>query len=633
MLDLCAITGDLKIISPSNTRKHSKECRRSDVYMRVEGDVPVDSFLYADPDVTLICRADLLDPASQSTMNVASHLCGLYREQGDGFVNTLSGTFAIILYDHRHRTLKAWTDHFGAERLVYGECDESLLVATDIRSILAATGRKRISPSAIQEYLLYTCIPTPRTIYEGISKIPPGHQLVSRPTITTRSYWDIRYTEDDPQRSESAWANWTRDAVRSAVANGLNNLSASRTGCFLSGGTDSSSVTGFVKSLTGEPPHTFSIGFDDPRYNEIRYARIAARHFSTNYHEYFVTPQDILDVVERAAKAYDEPFGNSSIVPTYHCARLAAEHGMTHLLAGDGGDELFGGNDRYAHDRIFQQYRRIPLPLRRFIIERAALPAAQWTGLRIAKLGSNYVRRCNVPLPDRYFSYSIVCSMPGQDLFESDFATTLQGHNPLAPARAHFNDAPAQDELNRWLYLDLKITIADNDLRKVMTMSKLAGVTPRFPFLNPTLAEFTARIPPDLKVRGRRLRYIFKKAMQEILPDPIIKKTKHGFGLPYSVWLADSKRLRDFTFDVLGSARCRERGYFRSGLFDWLWSQYQSVHRGYYGDILWLLLMLELWHVNHSDVDLAQDRSPNSCEAAVWTADNVNPPLPASQLN
>jgi asparagine synthase (glutamine-hydrolysing) len=171
----------------------------------------------------------------------------------------------------------------------------------------------------------------------------------------------------------------------------------------------------------------------------------------------------------------------------------------------------------------------------------------------------------------------------------------------MAASRNHFYDAPAQSDLNRWLYLDLKMTIGDNDLRKVMTMSRLGGITPRFPLLDPALAVFTGRIPSNLKVRGTRLRYLFKKAMADVLPNDILTKTKHGFGLPYSVWLGDSKLLRDFTFDLLGSTRCTQRGYFRHGLLDRMWSQYESVHRGYYGEILWVLLMLELWHVKHVD--------------------------------
>src|SRR5437762_936226 len=276
-----------------------------------------------------------------------------------------------------------------------------------------------------------------------------------------------------------------------------------------------------------QPAHTFSIGFDDPRYNEIEYARVTAAHYKSRHHEYFVTPDDILKLIERAVPAFDEPFGNSSVIPTYYCARLAAENGVTHLLAGDGGDELFGGNSRYADDRVFQQYHSIPLWVRRFCIEPAVSAGLSWTRLRFFDLASRYIRRSNINVPDRLFSYCLLSTVPGTDLFTGDFMAALYGHDPLTPARKHFQSAPAQNDLNRWLYLDMKMTIADNDLRKVAVMSRLAGVRARYPMLEPALAEFTGTIPTHLKVRKSQLRYLFKKAMSGILPPEIISKSKH----------------------------------------------------------------------------------------------------------
>jgi asparagine synthase (glutamine-hydrolysing) len=235
---------------------------------------------------------------------------------------------------------------------------------------------------------------------------------------------------------------------------------------------------------------------------------------------------------------------------------------------------------------------------------------------RLSRRASSYIRRSSIPAPDRYFSYSLISSAPRAQLFTTDFAAIVHDHDSLEPARRHFRNARAQTDLNRWLYLDLKITISDNDVRKVTGMSRLAGVETRYPLLSPDLAEFTARIPAGLKVKRTRLRYLFKRAVRNLLPAETIKKTKHGFGLPFSVWLGDHQKLRDFTFDVLGSARCQQRGYFRPGLLSWLWSQYESVHRGYYGEILWTWMMLELWHVMHGDKHLGRPQlTPALCIA------------------
>jgi asparagine synthase (glutamine-hydrolysing) len=570
------------------------------------GDEPLEPFIYDSPEISVICRADLLvrdsrangDPSAAPAQSIAQ----MYAREGDAFVKQLRGTFAVILYDHKLRAMKAWTDHFAAEKLVFTNGDGFFAVATDLRLVLPLLReRPDVNPVAVQQYLQYTCIPAPQTIFKGIFRLQSGHQLTSRPAPTVRPYWDMNYPEADHDRTESEWAAATESAIRSAVSLNLSGVDSAQLGCFLSGGTDSSSIAGLMSQCAKEPARTFSIGFDDPRYNEIEYARIAAAHNKSRHHEYFVTPADILALIERAVPAYDEPFGNSSIIPTYYCARLAAENGVTHLLAGDGGDELFGGNARYLDDRVFQHYNRIPGPVRR-VMEPVVSAGSSWTKLQLFDRAARYIRRSKINVPDRLFSYTLLSSVPGAELFTADFLATVDGCHPLAPARDYFAAAPAQNDLNRWLYLDLKMTIADNDLRKVTVMSRLAGVTPRYPLLDPTLAEFTGTIPARLKVQGPHLRYLFKKAMAGILPAEIIAKRKHGFGLPYCVWLREHGPLRDFTLDVLGSARFQQRGYFRKGVIEWLWSQYENVHQRYYGDILWVFLMLELWHQKQHDV-------------------------------
>ncbi|HYR88043.1 MAG TPA: asparagine synthase-related protein [Terriglobia bacterium] len=582
--------------------KYYKECGRGvsmGISMMVSGDEPLEPFVYESPEVSVICRADLLLRDSGETGDAstapAQFLAQLYAREGDGFVKHLRGTFAVILYDHKCRLLKAWTDHFAAEKLVFTNASGFFAVATDLRLLLPLLSEKpEIDLVAVQRYLQYTCVPAPQTIFKGISRLQPGHQLTSRPAPAVRPYWDMSYSEVDHGRTESEWAAATENAIRSAVSLNLSGVDSSQLGCFLSGGTDSSSVAGLMSQSAKQPARTFSIGFDDPRYNEIEYARIAARHNKSRHSEYFVTPDDILALIERAVPAFDEPFGNSSIIPTYYCARLAAENGVTHLLAGDGGDELFGGNARYLDDRVFQHYSSIPGSLRG-VIEPVVSAGSAWTNLSFFDRAARYIRRSNIRVPDRLFSYTLLSSVPGADLFTADFLAAVDEWHPLAPARDYYGAAPAKNDLNRWLYLDLKMTIADNDIRKVTVMSKLAGVTARYPLLDPTLAEFTGTIPAGLKVHGTQLRYLFKKAMAGILPTEIIAKRKHGFGLPYAVWLNEHARLRDFTLDVLGSTRFQQRGYFRKGVVEWLWSQYENVHQRFYGDVLWVFLMLELW--------------------------------------
>lgn len=598
MIQLAAVFGQSgadRLPSSFRRAKQQRQCRRGEVVLAVYANERADSSIYDGPEFSLICRTDLTEDAT-SAASPAEYLADLYRAKGDGFVMRLRGTFAVIVHDHRTNTLKAWTDHFGIEKLVYADFDRFTGIATDLRLLVSLSDRQpEIDPSAVLQYLQYSCVPTPRTIYKGIRKLAAGHALTCKPKATTRQYWDIQYNEDlSPSKNEDRWAADTLNAIRESVALTMKNVDPTRLGCFLSGGTDSSSVTGLVGQLTGGAPKSFSIGFDDPRYNEIHYARIAANRYGADHHEYFVKPEDILSLVQRVSPAYDEPFGNSSIIPTYYCARLAADSGVSHLLAGDGGDELFGGNARYVEDQIFQRYSRVPYLVRRGVIE-PAIAVGRLTPLSLFDKAAKYVRRASLGQADRVFSYTFMSSVRHEELLTPELLAGGFGEHPLTPARNHFKAASASADLNRWMYLDVKIILTDNDLRKVTTMSRHAGVTTRYPLLTQGLAEFSGTIPSELKVKGNQLRYLFKKAMRDILPVEIIKKSKHGFGLPYSVWVGEYKPLRDFTFDVLGSTASRQRGYFRADLLEWLWQQYETVHRGFYGEVLWVFLMLELW--------------------------------------
>lgn len=581
--------------------RHRWTFQRNHLFISILGNQALDPYIYQSDDLVLICNTDLMGSGDGNDFRSAQakparYLANQYRMYDNAFAKDLHGWFGIILYDFRDNCLKALTDHFGVRRLVYKVRPESLAIASDLRLLkLLLDSQPEIDPVAIAEYIQFSCIPAPRTIYKGLHKLEPGHFLNSSSPGRSHSYWNAGYDED-ATKDNGTWARDTFTAIKRAVTVHAKTSSEDQClGCFLSGGTDSSSISGLVGKITGLPARTFSIGFDDPRYNEIGYARIAASHFKTDHSEYFVTPKDILDLIPMAVSSFDEPFGNSSIVPTYYCARLGASKGVTHMLAGDGGDELFGGNQRYASDRIFQRYSVIPSWIRRLLVE----PGLQLLPLRdkiqVLNLAQRYIRRANIPLPDRWHSYSFLSSTPLDQVFDPGFLQLIEGNDILSPARRHYTAAPTSDELNRWLYHELKIIITDNDLHKVTSMTELAGVIPRYPLLDFNLVEFSGTIPTNLKVSGTRLRYIFRKAMADFLPKQILKKKKHGFGLPYGVWLGESKALHDFAFDILGSKQCRERGIFHKDLLDKLWTGYKTAAPSFFGDTIWTFLMLEYW--------------------------------------
>jgi asparagine synthase (glutamine-hydrolysing) len=370
-----------------------------------------------------------------------------------------------------------------------------------------------------------------------------------------------------------------------------------RIGAFLSGGTDSSTVVGMMSRLRRGPVHTFSIGFEEQRFNELEYARITARKFQAKHHEYLVNGDDCVSALPDMIRYFDEPFGNSSAIPTYFCARLAAQNGVGVLLAGDGGDELFGGNERYRTDKIFEIYQRAPRVLRKGLVE----PALQAIPIRNGIFGRarRYVRRSNLPQPCRFFSYNLLSEHSPNTIFEPGFQDLLGDYLEI-PA-AYYRHGPAHDPLDRLLYVDVKMTLSDNDLLKVTRMAELAGVRPRFPFLDRSVAEFSGRVPARLKVKGFDKRYLFKRAFRELLPIEVIQKKKHGFGIPVAYWMRTHPRMRELTRDVLLSAKTRQRGYIRPSFTEELLHRHETDETTYYGDTLWTLLALELWFRRFAD--------------------------------
>jgi asparagine synthase (glutamine-hydrolysing) len=375
------------------------------------------------------------------------------------------------------------------------------------------------------------------------------------------------------------------------------------TGAFLSGGTDSSTVVGLMTRMGKGPVKAFSIGFQEQPFNELEYARIAAKRFKADLHEYIVGPIDCCEALPHMVRAFDEPFGNSSAIATYFCARLAQQNGVKVLLAGDGGDELFAGNEWYKTDKIFKLYETIPAGLRTVLIE-PILNRLPFQGGLVTKARS-YVRRANMPDMRRVLSYQFLATHSPADVFTPDFLEALGQYSVLETPSQYYAQAPARDHLDRLLYTDMKITIGDSDLPKVTCMTEMAGIQARFPFLDRSVAEFSGHIPAHLKMKGFQKRYLFKRAFRDLLPQEILQKKKHGFGIPVATWLKSERRLQELSRDTLLSARAFERGYFRRDFIETLFRVHDADDSSYYGDTLWTFLILELWHRQFVDAPTA----------------------------
>jgi asparagine synthase (glutamine-hydrolysing) len=324
----------------------------------------------------------------------------------------------------------------------------------------------------------------------------------------------------------------------------------------------------------------------------MQYARIAAQRFGTEHHEYYVTPDDLVRSIPAVATHYDQPFGNSSALPAFYCAQMARRDGVTRLLAGDGGDELFGGNARYAKQRVFGWYDGVPAALRKGVLE----PVLERTGLGtlpLARKGRSYVEQAKVPLPDRMQMYNLLLRLGVDQVFTPEFLARVDLADPLRQQTEVWQQAQGASPLNRMLAYDWRYTLAESDLPKVCGSTQLAGVAVGFPFLDRALVDFSLQLPTDYKLKGLKLRWFFKEALRGFLPDEILAKKKQGFGLPFGVWANKHAGLRMLAADSLHSLA--GRGIVRPEFITALLEEHLPAHPGYYGEMVWILMMLEQW--------------------------------------
>lgn len=524
----------------------------------------------------------------------AGELLARWAAGRDADPSSLPGRFAFLLWDAPARRLVALTDRFRTCGVLQAPVSGGgVAFASDLR-LLTGPGlvERQVDWSTLFHYLNFAYVPAPHSAIRHVRTLEPAQRLSwTDGRLETSRWWRPDYPGDlggsDAERAEALRERMV------AVVSRYGRAEPEGWGTFLSGGTDSTSIASILRSSRGRPVNTFSIGFAEEGYDELGYARLAAQALDLTGHEVRVGERDAVAALPALAAAFDEPFGNSSAIPTFHGARLAREHGVSTLVAGDGGDEIFGGNERYRKDALFDLYRHAPAPVR-------------WLGGTSARLlGSldwrptnrvrNFVRRAELPQPDRFYSDDAFASEHYRQLLTPAFQAQVAADASLDVQRRVYADAPAADELHRVMYLDLAMTIADNDAVKVVRASRLAGVHVAFPYLDPELIAFTGRLPVRDKLRGLDKRHLFKLATRDLLPEAIRRKKKQGFALPVSVWLARPGPMRDLARDTLFSRRAVERGYVEPSYVHALFDRHT---RGAWdhGQALYSLVMLELWH-------------------------------------
>ena len=530
-----------------------------------------------------------------------TELLRCWQARGYAFLDSLTGDFALVAWcKHKQQTLVA-ADRFSTHTIYWAQDAGRVAFATSPTEVDALLDRQgAISTQAIYAYLYFHVIPAPLSICQGVNRLDIGQGLqIERGQAQLVSHWVPTF---DPGHSFSFSSSKARffDGLKAGVAGAISGHEIEQVGCFLSGGTDSSTLAGILTEVGGRPAKTFSIVFEQKRFDERQYSQCAARHFGTDHTEHLLSPEETEQVIHLIAATYEQPFGNASAVPTYVCANAARERGVNHLLGGDGGDELFGGNTRYARTWVLSHYAKLPISLRRAFIEPLLLEGAlsQQSMWALRKL-RGYVSQAREALPDQFDSrFNLLNLLGAENILTSAFRADLSTHtgpdSPIGLQRDVWSRTDPEEALiNQLLAYDFKFTLGDSDLPKVTRMCHAAGVSVAFPMLADEMVALAAQLPANQKLHRTRLRRFFRNALDGYLPEQILEKSKHGFGMPFGDWLQTQPNLNKLAFDALDSLVAR--GMVESSFVREIRTKLETGHASYYGTIIWVLMMLELW--------------------------------------
>jgi asparagine synthase (glutamine-hydrolysing) len=527
---------------------------------------------------------------SASDTEVLPHL---YEEYGDGMIGKLNGMFAFALWDSKRRRLLMARDRFGEKPLYWGIFNNTLLFASEPKVLLAHPSvRPSLNLQALRQYLSFDYVPAPLSIYEGINKLPAAHKLtLEERRVCVERYWQLSYTTLDPVPSEDDAAERLRELLADAVRMRL--VSDVPLGVLLSGGVDSSSVAAFAVRASSEAVKTFSISFAEASFDESAYARGVAKFLGTDHHEERLSANLAANLVGEIGSWMDEPFSDPSLVPTYLLSRFTRKH-VTVALGGDGGDELFAGYPMYTGLRWAEFYKRIPAVLRTSVVERLIrLLPVKTKNLSFDYKALRFVTGAKYDTVARHHVWFGSFTPEEQMELLTPGVLAATDDEIYAQARQIAEECDNSDLVTRMQSVDTRLYLAEDILTKVDRASMAVSLEVRAPFLDPRVAEFTASLPCDYKLRGQKTKYILKKAVNDLLPPFVTRRGKKGFGVPVAEWL--KFKLRPLARDLLSPERVRRAGVFNPDYVARLQDEHErgvANHR----KLLWTLLMFELWH-------------------------------------
>jgi len=517
----------------------------------------------------------------------------LYEELGDRAVERLRGMFAFALWDSSKKRLLLARDRIGIKPLYYYCNDGTVIFASELKAILRYEKiKKRINFNALHDYLTFMYVPAPDTIFRDIYKLEQGHILVcENGNIEIKKYWDVNacFHHDDLEdlfKDEASIGEKMYELVKESLR--LHLISDVPVGVFLSGGLDSGTIVAALSEISNNPINTFSVGFPDERDSEIALAGVVAKRFNTVHHEYIVNPASMGDL-QKILYFFDEPFADSSAIPTYYVSRYARES-VAVALSGDGGDEIFGGYGNYKADKIGLFLRKFPAVVRnkltRFIVK--AIPA-----LDTAKVGKILDALRTTPERAHILWLNCFSEDSKRELYVENHLMRLLDRNSMDRYSSFFNEFDMNDFINKCICVDIKTVLPNDYLTKIDRMSMANSLEVRVPFLDHKLLEFAVRMSSKYKLRGLTTKYLLRKIMKDKLPKEIITGRKKGFTLPLASWFRE-----DFSAlvnEFLSKDIIQKRGYFNFTFIKNL----ADVHLAGKGDnskLLWALICFEIWH-------------------------------------
>lgn len=541
-----------------------------------------------------------------------------WEEWGERCVDRFRGMFAFAVWDRNQRTLFLARDRLGIKPLYYGLLADGMLIfASELKALLAHPdfGRE-MEPSAVEDYFAYGYVPEPRTIFSHALKLEPGHTLTfssSQPLPRPRQYWDISFAPHGHIGIEDAQEELItrlRESVR------MHLMTEVPLGAFLSGGVDSSAVVAMMAGLMEDPVNTCSISFGDPAFNESQYAQKVAARYRTEHHVDQVDQNDF-DLIDKLASMYDEPFADSSAMPTYRVCELARKR-VKVALSGDGGDENLAGYRRYRWHRYEDQMRSVlPLGFRRplFGLLGKLYPKADWAP-RYLRAKSTFEALARDSIEGYFHGVSIMKDGMRQRLFSDSFRRSLQGYGAVEVLRAHGRECPAEDPVSRMQYLDMKTYLVGDILTKVDRASMAHALEVRVPLLDHELVQWISGLPVSFKLHGQEGKYVFKKALESYLPDDVLYRQKMGFSVPLANWFRGPLRQR--LEEALMGPILADTGLFNRTFIKEMIEHHQTGRRDYSAP-LWTLLMFESFLRN-----VLYAEHPGAQEARVCTAIRVS---------